>query len=386
MPTARQQPRRESKASRHTPDRPKAAASSQRATAPAADKPAEHSTSLHRLIKGWLSGLAGVAGAVQLSIISILLGLQPLPRDVPLFSLVRAHPLAALAVGLTLLLFVAIALVVVYRPERARRAREGSAGSPEERYVKLLAFTTALATASTSTVVAMVGMVLARPAWCPDPLCPPVPEISGSYDANLAVAYTASQSSAFLIAGDPAAYSLGRLPPTRGPGAVVAQATINRPDELNAQPYRVQVRVRNRLHGGPGISIEELAMLVDTATASSNPVRVWMQPAGVEDLQVNPFRVTYQGEGPRQAISSVYIGQVPGAHIRLQPEELDHLTLTVTSTVAVELRFRLQVVYRLLSEQSVQTVTLAQPFAAVFAGPGAWLPYQMSPDGHLLPV
>ena len=127
-------------------------------------------------------------------------------------------------------------------------------------------------------------------------------------------------------------------------------------------------------------------MLVDTAAASTNPARVWMQPTGVEDLQINPFRVTYQGEAPRQAISSVYVGPVPGAHVRLQPEELDHLTLTVTSTVAVELRFRLEVVYRLLSQQSVQTVTLSQPFAAVFASPDAWLPYQMSPDGHLLPT
>src|SRR5215472_16932679 len=145
MPAGRQQPRRESKASRHTPARPKAAASRERARPKAAGDPAESGSPLHRLVKGWLGGLAGVAGAVQLSIMSILLGLQPLPKDVPLFGLVRGHPLAALAVGLTLLLFVAVALVFAYRPERARGPVGGSDGPPDGRYLKLLTFTTALA-------------------------------------------------------------------------------------------------------------------------------------------------------------------------------------------------------------------------------------------------
>jgi hypothetical protein len=326
---------------------------------------------LHRAFKRWLSGLAGLATTLQVSIASILLGLQPVPHDVPLVGLVRAHPVISLATSLALLVIVAAGLVLAYRPAPA------PSGFP---YLQLLAATTTLATCSTTAIVVLIAMVLSRPSWCPGALCAPSNVPAGTYDANLAVSFTTLQSSAFLIDGDPASYSLAHLPASTGPAAVPAVQI-----GAGGRPCRLQLSIRDLGRGGPGLFVEDVLVAIDLARSPPSPTRVWLQPVGDEELHANPYTARYEGQQAGQAVTATYDGAVPQAHVRLRPQEQDSIVLTMTATRNAYVRFHIQIRYRVMNETGVRTLTLRDSFIAVFADEHTWVPYQLS-NGALLPA
>jgi hypothetical protein len=106
---------------------------------------------------------------------------------------------------------------------------------------------------------------------------------------------------------------------------------------------------------------------------------------GDANLLVNPFLATYQGQPVGFAISGRSQGVVPEGHVRLRPAELDQLTLTITSTTNVSLRFHVRIRYRLTNELEVRTIVPKDRFAAVFADDHLWQPYHLV-DGRLLPA
>ncbi len=330
----------------------------------------------------------GIAGALQLSAIGMLLGLQPLPTSAPIVDLVRHHALITLAIGGFSLLTVAMGLVIVYQPTLLRhvvpitRERARSTTFP---YLPLLISTTALATVSTASLIGTVTLVLARPGWCPDVLCPGTAnEPQGTYHSNLVVAFSALQGSTFLIPGDPAQYTLRNLPVVRGPQAIIAQQTISTADTASRSPYRLQISVRSRRPSNPIILIENVSLVIQSATSQPSPANIWIQPGQDEDLQINPYDVIYEGQVPGAAIPARYAGGTRG-HVRLSPQELDYLTLTLKATTSGYVRFQIRVDYRLTNERQLRSLTLNRVFTTVFADPHTWQPYQLTND-RLSPI
>ncbi len=164
-----------------------------------------------------------------------------------------------------------------------------------------------------------------------------------------------------------------------------AQQIVPNERAANASPYRIQLSVRNLHSSGPDIFIEDVALMVDDVRSPPSPARAWVQPVGDANLLVNPFLATYQGQPVGFAISGRSQGVVPEGHVRLRPAELDQLTLTITSTTNVSLRFHVRIRYRLTNELEVRTIVPKDRFAAVFADDHLWQPYHLV-DGRLLPA
>jgi hypothetical protein len=335
----------------------------------------------------WRGTLPSTVITLQGSLLAILFGLQPGPGSIPLLDLIRQH--AAVVLVISLLLFGAVIAFVL----KSRRGGEAAGHDPTDaedgragrRMGSLVLLTSGLSTLSTTACGVLLFAVLARPSWCPDRLCLPGEEPGATRDANLAAAFVAEQSSLYLIPDDPAGYSLGNLPPTKGASAYPAQPIVAQPGAPSQDPYRIELSVRN-LEGSPsGILIEGMGITVDSETLPPSPTRVWLQPAGTWDLQLNPYEVTYQGESRGAQLRATDPTGMPPGRVHLDPAERDYLTLTIASTTAVMLRFRIQVAYRVLSERSVRTLTLRDEFQAVFADDRRWTPYQLV-DGHLLPA
>jgi hypothetical protein len=296
-------------------------------------------------------------------------------------GLVRRHPLITLGIGIFLLLTIILGLLIAYRPGffRSVTARPQGTNSAFP-YTLLLASTTTLATVSTASAIGMVAIVLARPVWCPEALCPPLAiEPSGTYDSNLAVSFNAAQGSTFVLSADPSEYSSKNLPAVRGPGAVVAQPTVSSSAERSINPYRLKIGVKNRKSTNATMLIESASMVIDGVETQASPTNVLFEPGQDEDLQGNDYTIVYRGERSKSSISAEYKGRRPG-HVRLAPQEVDYLVFTVSGTTSARIRFRIRVDYRLSNESQTRTVTLGNMFTTVFADPHGWQPYQLAND------
>src|SRR5262249_37791327 len=68
-------------------------------------------------------------------------------------------------------------------------------------------------------ISSLLQMIATRPTWCPSFICllrEPVTNPNGFHDSNLEVSLLTTQSTAFVISGDPALYSENNLPESIG--------------------------------------------------------------------------------------------------------------------------------------------------------------------------
>lgn len=329
--------------------------------------------------------IVGVATAECTALLSILAGLTPAPRDVPLARLVTAHPWVTVTIALFLFLAALAAFVMGRRPNFLKSVRLQASGKPQPTspgHSRALAATTAVATASTLTLILLLSTLLLRPAWCPGDLCMTSPPLPGAHDQNLNVWFSAIQGSTFAIPGSASQYSASRPPPTRGPEGVVAQQLDSQAAGRQYSPYRVQVHVRNLNSDPAGMYIEGVSLRLLAATpVQATPV--WAQPAGDANLAVNPYASIYHGESPAASLPALY--QPSEGHVSLGAAEQDSLTVSVTSTTQRQIAFRVQVSYRLTREQTVHTVTLDRVFKVVFLTQGSWEPYHLDQLGRFVP-
>jgi hypothetical protein len=238
---------------------------------------------------------------------------------------------------------------------------------------------TAIATVSTVTVVLLISLVLTRPSWCPNALCPQPP---GPHDQYLETGFTALQSSFVVIPGDPAQYSIGHLPPSSGLETVAAGRT-SAPPAPEASPYRVVVRIHSLQQGRLGMIIEEVSLLVVGATPPPNPLRIWLKGAPLE-YTANPFKAEYTGQQRDGVIVARYAGQVPEGHVQLNPGESDELAIQVRSRSLADLRFKVAITYRIAGDDQLHRFTVPYVFEVVFSDALNWQPYSLQ-GGRLLP-
>lgn len=310
----------------------------------------------------------------------ILIGFNSFPSSVPFLPFIRAHPPLALGiVGVVLALIIFSPLLSLLDEPAPNNPGSGWRGS-------WLGFSTAISAVSTTLLVALLATVLIRPSWCPSAICPaPIRVIRyhpyGMHDANMEAYFLASQTFAYVLSGNPGQDT----PPTVGASALPSMFTSAiRIDDPNFIPYRAVVGVHSEQSGTPyGILIDQVAIVVLSTNSAPTPLNVW------EQLPLNyhtePYLVEYHGE-PAGAHLPVTFQPLPASHVQLEPGGSDELDIQVTSRVTGEMRFQVQVTYRVTNEDHDHTLTVPVIFDVVFATGANWHVYQLGPNGHLVPA
>jgi hypothetical protein len=302
----------------------------------------------------------------------LLLGFNALPSQIPALALLRNNP--PLGIGLIGLILAFIIFAPLYGLEPDPSDRE-----PRWRVSRLLV-STVVSAASTTLLVAMVALVLVRPSWCPPTLCLVVVNPTAAYDTNIEAYFTATQSGAFVLTGDPAGYTAGSLPDPTKPETITAVQI----GDVQSVPYRAVVEIHSLQRNTPyGIVIEQVAIVVDKAAPVPVPLNVWDRGP---DLIYNKelYRVTYAAAPAGARLPAAY-QTVPGEPVQLPPGGGDELDVEVASTYPVDLRFRVQITYRVANESNSHTLTVPHQFEVVFATAAQWNAYQLV-DGHLTPA
>lgn len=317
-----------------------------------------------------------VATTVFGSTILIPFGLAPTPGSVPLFDFVRDHALISFCIGLLLFAITIAAFLLIHR--KSGSLVTASPSTYGRLHVPLLAVTTGTSTISTALVVAIIALLVTRPAWCPMVLCPQPP---GPHDQNLEADFTAFQSSTFAITGDPAQYSLSHLPDT-GSRSAVAAVRIDRP--AAADPYRLAIRIHSLQRGRFGMVIEQVGIEVAGISTPPEPLQVWVKGSSLNYTN-NPFKLVYQGQPKGSVIAARYAGQIEEGQVQLAPGEADEITIQLSSGLVADLTYRVQIVYRVMNEDQLRTLTLPYLMEAVFSDGLNWHPYELQ-GGHFVPA
>jgi hypothetical protein len=302
----------------------------------------------------------------------LLIGFSTLPSQIPALALLKQNP--PLGIGIIGLILVLVTLVplLVLQPDPSER----EPGSKPSR----LLISTAISAISTALLVAMITLVLVRPSWCPPTLCLIVVNPNAAYDTNLEAYFTATQSTAFVLSGDPTRYTSNTLPdPTKAGTISVVQL-----DAPQTAPYRAVVEIHSLQHDTPyNLLIEQVAIVVDKATALPAPLNVWVQgPTLIYNKQL--YEVRYTGAPAGVVLPAAYL-TVPGEQVQLPPGGGDELDVQVASSVPISLEFKVQITYRVANESGLHTLIVPHEFAVVFATAASMNAYQLV-NGHLVPT
>jgi hypothetical protein len=229
-------------------------------------------------------------------------------------------------------------------------------------------------------VLVPTAVTLIRPPWCPTLLCPPPTPVTnpqGVHDANLDLSFVAIQSTAYVIPGSPAQYSLNNLPKS-----ISAMRTDGLAIDANTpfSPYLVALGVHS-LQKGYSIVIEQVALIVRKALSPSYPLNVWVVGPS-RNYTDNLYQVIYRGQEQGATLAAAYF--LPGSNVQLTPGEGDSLDIRVASPVPISLHFALQVTYRVINESQTHTLTLPQVFeVAFFSASSNWHLYRFQ-RGHFI--
>lgn len=323
--------------------------------------------------KVWMRGVTGLSSLLLFNIVSVVLGFSPLPTSSPLINVIRLHPIASMLLGGISVAATVAALLFSRDP-----ASQALATHVDRPLARRLFISNSVATGSTTLFIGLLAAVLIRPPWCPTALCPAAKVIlvtnpHGIHDANLEMYFTAFQSTYYEIPGDPTHYSLSNPPESIG---------ALRIDEQTPPPYRVVLGIHSLQQGRFGILIQQVALVIEAVPAMPASLQVWDAGAPLT-YQSNPFQVSYHGEQVGDILPAAYV-PLPGGHVQLAPGESDELDIQVDSRVVVDLKFRVQITYRVFNETPFHTLTLPKLFEVVFSSSGNWNLFQFQ-GGQLVP-
>ncbi len=338
------------------------------------DEKERENTLWYQLATKWLKLVAAFINLIVPSIISIMLGFNPLPQSVPLINIFRQHSLESLIFCGILLLATLFALIFSRRLELAVVGRVSQLQIAQSN--RLWIGLTGVSSISFLLCLTLLGMVWFRPSWCPNMLCPP-PQVStsstGVHDSYLDLYPLAVQSSYFTLPGNPDQYSQNNLPESIG---AVNSST------KNPSPYEIIVGVHSLQQGRFGVIIEQVAIVIESVPPMPRPLNVWARSPAVGYL-TNFYQVTYRGEEKNTVLPAKFVSQLYGG-IVLAPGEADQLNIQVSSHMIADLRFRIQVIYRVSNESQLHVLLLPHVFDVVFSDDSNWHEYQLE-NGRFLP-
>jgi hypothetical protein len=319
------------------------------------------------------------------SIILMLLGFKQLPSSIPLLNFAREHRVASPIIGAALvLLFVAAMIIPLFPTPEPKDENDGSQGSTG-RPIRPWVIATAMSTTSSVISSILLLIVLIRPAWCPSTLCltlAPAPLIYGPHDANLEVNFTAIQSPAYVLTKNPAQYSLSSNNlPTSNDRTSIGAVLID--TQKTSSPYIVAFTIHDLRSKGYPMIIEEVALVVKQTPSTPPILNVLAQPPSLV-YQDNLYNVGYQGQRINAVLPATYV-HLPGGYVQLKPIETDSLLVQVTPRLvrAIDLRFSVQITYRIANDSRRYTFMPPYIFEVVFAKAWNWHPYHLQ-DGRLV--
>jgi hypothetical protein len=109
---------------------------------------------------------------------------------------------------------------------------------------------------------------------------------------------------------------------------------------------------------------------------------VWTRSPAVGYL-TNFYQAAYRGEQKNNVLPAKFVSQLYGG-IELAPGEADQLNIQVSSRVIADLRFRVQVTYRVSNESQLHVLLLPRVFEVVFSDNSNWHEYRLE-NGRFLP-
>ena len=309
------------------------------------------------------------------SIIGILFGFNPVPQSVPLLNIFKQHPFLSLILC-GILLFTTLSALILSRrlePRTVGRIAQLQLASNNRLWIGL----TGVSTLSFLLCLTLLGMVWFRPSWCPNELCPllQVPtSLTGVHDSYLDLYPMAVQSPFFTLPGNPVQYSQNNLPEKVG----AVNSDIKQPFS-----YGIVVGVHSLQQGRFGLVIEQVAIAIESVPPMPRQLNVWARSPVVGYL-TNFYQVTYRGEQENTKLPAKFVSQLYGG-IVLAPGEADQLSIQVYSRVRADLRFYVEVTYRVSNEWQPHVLRLPQVFEVVFSDNSNWHEYRLE-NGRFLPA
>lgn len=270
-------------------------------------------------------------------------------------------------------LFVVVAAVELLVWRRIRR------GKPfRDRALGILLLVT---TSVTATAVAVsISTAALHPGWCPGWLCPPppLPTAVGSHDDNLELRFSAIDAPGFYL---PDGVS---TPPDQLPTFDQATTVAAGPLTGGQASMSLLLHVRNLSQARVDLSVDGVQLQVEDSRPLDSQV-VALVPSEAHSFAINPVDLTYSGEQPGARLAAQFGSNPAADSISLIPGESDEFTLHLHSTVTGDLRFRVVVLYHIITgshdEAAEASVTLDPAFRATFADRGHWQAVELSNGG-----
>jgi hypothetical protein len=377
VPTAKRRPREGATARRPAPPR-RVAAETIAAPAP---------LGIGGLAKGWLAFMTGLQALVLAGVGSAVKDTAKsfVPSAQLVAAFVKSYPVLTVSlIAIGMFATLAAALVVWRQPGVARASGSAIRGWLQLPVVGLSSLS--IATASSIALVALLSLLMIRPAWCPAQICQPgLAQYPGPQDGYIGADIFAIQSDTILIPGDPTTYSLGHLPMADGRAtvaAVLAQPVTGASPPSNP-PYRLVARIQNLRSDQGEMSIESISLIVTRTTAPGH-INAWRRGA-VADYEQNLFLAGYSGESPGTSISAIFEGTPRFGHVQLKPGESDVLTIRLWSGVPADVSYRLAITYRFLGRGELRSFQVPEQMEVVFASQLQWSEFQLR-DGKMQPA
>lgn len=314
---------------------------------------------------------SAVFSTLSSTVLCVLAGFNSLPSAVPLIGFIREHPPVGLGlIGLTLAALIFTPLLSI-NPEPNT--------PPPPSLTSRLYISTGVSVLCSILLITLLALVVARPPWCPSAICPPPEQIvvtapNGVHDSNMEAYYTTTQSSTYLISGDPAQVNPGTMSQDVGAARI----------DTAYPPYRAVVSVHSLQRGTTfGIIVEQVAVLVDSVSDVPTPLNVAVVGSPL-DYHRELYAVNLRLAAAQLNVPAQY-QTAPGTQVHLAPGGSDELDVQINSQVATEVRFRVQVTYRVINESTFHTLVVPHEFDVVFSTGANWHPYHVD-GGHLVPV
>ena len=338
--------------------------------------PTEHKTLYGHLYQWSKAGREYLLKRLPLllpSAILTLLGFKQLPQSIPLLDFAKEHQVASPIIGAVLVVLFVGAMIISFMPE-PKPGSDSNGPKPNTSWrVRPWMIATGMSTTSFVLSSTLLIIVLIRPAWCPTTLClAPQPLIYGPHDANLEVHFTAIQAPAYVLTQDPSHYTLrSHNLPTSDDQRSIGALRID--EQKSSFPYIVALKIQNLRSEGFSMIIEDVALVVKQIPETPNTLNVWSQPPSLLYQSGNLYSVNYGGQDVNAVLHAIYV-HLPLGHVQLHPVETDSLYLQIVPRVkiATDLRFSMQITYRIANEAQEHTFTPPYVFEVVFAKASNW--------------
>ncbi|WP_126601604.1 hypothetical protein [Dictyobacter aurantiacus] len=316
-------------------------------------------------------GLGWFINAFATAILSVLLGFAPPVSDVPLLDFIKSHKLTVLVILCVVVFLTMVALLAFY--ERFQ---------PMDALRKAMGTVTIVSMLSCGLCLSLLWVTLARPSWCLtslSSLCPasktivkPLTSTRGSHDTNLDAYFISFQSATYAIAGNP--LKPDYIPSSGNPRSI---GVVPLDTKAPSTPYTIAVGVHSLSTGGYSVVIDKVALLVTRVNVVPDPLNVYAAGLFTTYTSTNPSRFVYRGQHVSQMIPDTYSNS-PLPRVILGAGESDQIDAAFESSVPVDIQFRIQVTYHILTHEDAHSLTLPQVFEVVFSNVSTWRTYQLN--------